>query len=298
MAQIAPLEASTLAGAPRLTARPFARAGNLVPWRPPGLGKHNPSDSKLYRKKLEMIATTYKTRLQKKELVAENTMAFYLEKPVDFVFKPGQYLDVSLINPAETDERGNLRSFSLASGPTDKYLAVATRIRDTAFKRVLEAIPLNAEVALEGPFGYFTLHHNPLKPAVFLAAGIGITPFLSMLRHAVAQKRFQQLYLFYENRRPEDAAFLSDLLEMKALNPNFRFIPTMTAMEHSQHPWSEETGTIDASMLSRYVTRLRGPIYYVAGPPAIVTKKRKMLVDAGISLDDVTTEEFVRYQDA
>lgn len=244
-----------------------------------------------------MIATTYKARLQKKELVAEHTMAFYLEKPIDFFFKPGQYLDVSLINPAETDADGNIRSLSIASGPADKYLVVATRIRDTAFKRVMDAIPLNSEIELEGPFGYFTLHHNPLKPAVFLASGIGITPFLSMVRHAIVQKRFQQLYLFYENRRPEDAAFLSDLLEMKALNPNFRFIPTMTGMEHSKQAWSAETGAIDAHMISGHVARLRGPIYYVAGPPAMVAQKRKMLVDAGISVDDVTTEEFVGYQD-
>src|SRR5947209_182069 len=244
-----------------------------------------------------MIATTYEARLQKKELVAENTMAFYLEKPVDFFFKPGQYLDVSLIDPAETDEDGNIRSFSIASDPADKYLVVVTRMRDTAFKRVMEATPLNAEIALEGPFGYFTLHYNPMKPAVFLAAGIGITPFLSMLRHAVVQKRFQQLYLFYENRHPEDAAFLSELLEMKALNPNFRFIPTMTGVEHSKQPWSEETGTVDEHMLSKHLTRLRGPIYYVAGPPAMVAQKRKMLVAAGIDFDDVTTEEFVGYLD-
>ncbi len=244
-----------------------------------------------------MIATTYKARLQKKERVAENTMAFYLEKPIDFFFKPGQYLDVSLINPAETDEDGNIRSLSIASGPADQYLVVATRIRDTAFKRAMETTPLNAEVELEGPFGYFTLHHNQVKPAVFLAAGIGITPFLSMMRHAVAQKRSQQLYLFYENRRPEDAAFLSDLLKMRALNSNFRFIPTMTDMEHSKQPWSEETGAIDADMLSKHVRKLRGPTYYVAGPPAIVVQKRKMLVNAGIRVDDVTTEEFVGYQD-
>lgn len=246
---------------------------------------------------MRTLAITYKARLYKKEQIAQNTTAFYFEKPNDFLFKPGQYIDVTLIDPPQIDEEGNIRSFSIASAPADPHLMIATRIRDTAFKRGLGAISLNAEIALDGPFGYFTLHHNPAKPAVFLAGGIGITPFSSMVRHAQGQKRYPPLYLFYVNRCPEDAAFLADMAALEKQNPNFHFVPTMTALGQSQRGWSGETGFISPEMLSRYLgPKLRGPIYYVAGSPPMVAAMRDVLLAAGVNEDDVMAEDFVGYR--
>ena len=82
---------------------------------------------------------------------------------------------------------------------------------DTAFKRVLKTMPLGTEVRIVGPFGSLILHQNADRPAVFLAGGIGITPFRSMLLQATEQKLPYHLILFYSNRRPEDAAFLEEL---------------------------------------------------------------------------------------
>jgi ferredoxin-NADP reductase len=238
---------------------------------------------------------TYKVRLTKKEYVAENTMAFHFEKPHGFYFRPGQYLHVTLIDPAQTDPEGNIRSFSIASSPEEGHLTVVTRMRDTAFKRVLQATALNGEVGLEGPFGYFTLHHNANKPAVLLAGGIGITPFLSMIRHATKQKLPHRIYLFYSNRRPEDAAFMRILQQLEDENTNFHFIPTMTAMEKSHQEWTSETGFIDRKMLDRYLRDFRGPIYYVAGPPSMVAAMRQMLATVPVGPDDIISEDFVGY---
>ena len=109
---------------------------------------------------------------------------------------------------------------------------VATRMRDSAFKRALKRIPLGTTVKIDGPSGSLTLHKNSSKPAVFLAGGIGITPFLSILRQAAKDKIPHCLYLFYSNRRPEDAPFLETLTELQRANPNFRFVPTMTEIEN------------------------------------------------------------------
>ena len=76
--------------------------------------------------------------------------------------------------------------------------------------------------------GSFTLHKNRAKAGVFLAGGIGITPFLSMLRQAAEEKLSQRLYLFYSNRHPKDAAFLKDLEILSKLNANCIFIPSMS----------------------------------------------------------------------
>jgi ferredoxin-NADP reductase len=242
-----------------------------------------------------MLTVTCTARLTKRTYVAENTMAFDFEKPSGFHFKPGQYINVTLIDPPETDPEGNTRSFSIVTAPHEGHLTIVTRMRDTAFKRTLLATPVLGEVELEGPLGYFTMHHNPTKPAVLLAGGIGITPYLSMLRHATKQRLSPVIYLFYSNRRPEDAAFMETLRELARDNSNFHFIPTMTEMAGSQQEWTDEMGFIDSEMLARYLTSFRGPIYYVAGSPAVVAAMRKMLVAAPVDEDYIISEDFVGY---
>ncbi len=239
--------------------------------------------------------TTYQSRLVKRNEVAEGTMAFHLEKPAGFEFKAGQYLDMTLVNPPETDSQGNVRTFSIVSAPYENELLVATRMRNTAFKRTLSTLPLRSELKLEGPMGSFTLHKNPARAAVFLAGGIGITPFLSMLRHAAKEKLLHLIYLFYSNRRPEDAAFVRDLEDLAKSNANFIFIPSMSEMEKSTVEWQGERGFINREMLIKYLSDLRGPIYYIAGPPAMVAAMREMLISAGAEEDDIRTEEFGGY---
>src|SRR5215472_11055302 len=90
--------------------------------------------------------------------VAESTMAFRFEKPDGWAFKPGQSVDLTLIAPPETDAEGNTRTFSIASAPHEPALTVATRMRNTAFKRVLKSTPIGFEVKIDGPFGSFGLH--------------------------------------------------------------------------------------------------------------------------------------------
>jgi len=155
--------------------------------------------------------TGLSSKLMRREEVAKGTMAFHFEKPSGFNFKAGQFADVTLTNPPETDAEGNTRTFSIASPPFENELVFTTRMRDTAFKRSLKNVPLATEVNIGSAAGSFTLHKNPAKPAVFLAGGIGITPFLSIVRQADRDGLSHQLYLFYSNRRPEDAAFLNTL---------------------------------------------------------------------------------------
>ncbi len=106
-------------------------------------------------------------------------------------------------------------------------------MRDTAFKRVLRTAAIGLRVKIEGPSGSFVLHRKAEKPAVFLAGGIGITPFLSIIRQATHDKTAHQMYLFYSNRRPEDAPFLDVLAQAAKQNPNFHLIATMAEMGKS-----------------------------------------------------------------
>jgi ferredoxin-NADP reductase len=233
--------------------------------------------------------------LLKKEEVAEGTMAFYFEKPVGASFRAGQHLNMTLIDPPETDAEGNGRSFSLASAPSETNLMIATRMRDTAFKRVLKNMEIGSSVLVAPPHGSFTLHADAMKPAVFLTGGIGITPVLSIVKDAAERKLPHQLILLYSNRRPEDAAFLTELMELAKKNPHFTFVPTMTDLEHSAQSWEGETGIIDRAMLAKYISDLKTSFYYLAGPPGMVAAMRKLLEGSGVSDDSIRTEEFSGY---
>lgn len=240
-------------------------------------------------------SNTYTVKLIHRQEVAEGTMAFRFEKPEHFVFVPGQFVEMNLVDPPETDAEGNGRAFSIASAPHEDTLMVATRMRDTAFKRVLRSMPLGSTVQMEGPFGNLVLHDDPVRPAVLVAGGIGITPFRSMVLHAAAQKLSHRLFLFYSNRRPEDAPFLDELQALQRDNPHYTFVGTMTAPHKSSRPWTGETGFITPAMLSKVLMNVALPIFYVAGPPGMVTGLRTTLKDAGFNERDIRTEAFTGY---
>jgi len=235
------------------------------------------------------------SKLVSRHEVAERTTAFLFEKPSNWTFKAGQFLEMTLLNPPETDAEGNARTFSIASSPRRETLMVATRMRDTAFKRVLNTMPLGSAVKIEGPFGDLTLHNNVKRTAVFLAGGIGITPFRSIVFRAAQEKLPHRIFLFYSNRRPEDAPFLDELQGMEEENPNYRLVASMTEMAKSHRSWHGEMGRIDKEMLGRYLRDAVSPIYYIAGPPEMVKGLHTMIHEAGVDDDDVRAEEFSGY---
>ena len=233
--------------------------------------------------------------LRRQEEVAAGTSAFYFDKPAGFSFDAGQNALFTLVDPPETDAQGPSRPFTIASAPHEPELMIATRMRDTAFKRTLKAARPGLRVEMDGPAGVMVLHEQAERPAVFLAGGIGITPFLSMARHAAKNALPHHIFLFYSNRRPEDAAFLDELRSLEARNPNYRLIPTMAEAGKSSHPWQGETGFIRRDMLERYLPDLLHPVYYFAGPPGMAMAMQSMLQELGVSENDMRSEEFYGY---
>jgi ferredoxin-NADP reductase len=237
----------------------------------------------------------FMAKLQSRQQVAERTMAFTFQKPAAWTFEAGQFIDMTLLHPPETDAEGNTRGFSIASAPFEDTLMIATRMRDTAFKRVLKTLPPGTEVKIEGPFGDLRLHNNVARPAVVLSGGIGITPFRSILLQADNANRPRRILFFYANRRPEDAPFLNEMRALARRNTSFTFVPTMTGMEKSHAAWDGQRGPIDQKMLATYLAGMTSAIYYVTGPPGMVKGLRTLLKSTGVDDDDVRTEEFTGY---
>jgi ferredoxin-NADP reductase len=239
--------------------------------------------------------TWLKTALVSREMVAERTMSFRFDKLAGWSYRAGQSVDMTLLDPPETDAEGNLRAFTISSAPRENAITITTRLRDTAFKRVLQQVPLGTEVKVEGPFGDLRLHHAA-RPAVLLAGGIGITPFRSILVEAIGSGSLPyRVVLFHANRRPEDAAFADEFRALERTDRKLTFVPTMTAPADSTQAWDGERGHIDGAMLARHLHGVADPIYYIAGPAAMVQGMRAMLVASGVDEDDIRTEEFTGY---
>ena len=227
--------------------------------------------------------------LLRREPVAEGTMAFYFEKPADFSHEAGQNAMFTLIDPGEEDAAGPSRTFTIASAPHERELMIATRMRDSVFKRFLAAAKPGAKLEMEGPLGLMVLHEDASRPAVFLAGGIGITPFLAIARDAAKRQLPHQITLIYSNRRPQDAAFLAELERLRG--PKLRLVTTMTDAPE----WRGEKRRIGRELLEQHVQDVRAPVYYFAGPPTMTMAVQGMLKELGVSEDDMRSEEFYGY---
>ena len=227
--------------------------------------------------------------LRRREPVAEGTLAFYFDKPAGFSHEAGQNALFTLPDLREEDAAGPTRTFTIASAPHERELMIATRMRDSAFKRFLGAAPPGTKIEMEGPAGLMVLHEDPARPAVFLAGGIGITPFLAMTRDAMKRELAHRIVLFYSNRRPQDAAFLAELERRQG--PNFRLVTTMTDAPE----WRGEKRRIYPELLAQHVPDVLAPVYYFAGPPGMTMAVQGMLKELGVSEDDMRSEEFYGY---
>jgi ferredoxin-NADP reductase len=232
-------------------------------------------------------------KLIKKEQVAEGTMAFHFSKPEGFEFRAGQFADYTLIDPPETDEEGNTRGFSLVHAPFEPDLVAATRMRDTAFKRVLRAMAIGSEIKLDAPYGDFTLHKTEATPAVFIIGGIGVTPVRSMIAQATYDKTAHRITLLHASHTPAQLPLTADFEQLAKENPNFIYLKIAT--DAAPDDWRGERGPVDADMVKKYVTDLNAPIYYLSGPEGMVKAMRQLLVGMQVNEDNIRTEEFAGY---
>ena len=235
-----------------------------------------------------------RAQIKEKREVAKGTLMVVFDllgQEADFT--PGQYFWVTLVDPPYDDEKGPRRHITVVTSPNDRgVLGLATRLRDSAFKRSLVELPVGAEVEVEEPKGSFLLPDDTDQPYVFIAGGIGITVFRSMLRYIAEEKLPHRVTLVYSNRDRESAAFLGELEEFERANPNLDLVLTMT----DDPGWDGETRRIDAEMLRDHLgDELESFTYLVAGPPSMVEAVVEALRQAGVPEDQVRPERFSGY---
>jgi ferredoxin-NADP reductase len=181
----------------------------------------------------------------------------------------------------------------VVTSPNERgVLGLATRVRDSAFKRSLAELPVGAEVDVEQPKGDFLLPDDTEQEYVFIAGGIGITVFRVMLRYIAQENLPHRVTLVYSNRDVESTAFLGELRELEKANPNLRLVLTMT----DDPSWDGENRRIDADFLHDHLGADLGAFtYLIAGPPDMVEAMEKILAEAGVPEEQVRPERFSGY---
>ncbi len=232
--------------------------------------------------------------VKEKQEVAKGTLLVIFDlQGAEVDFKPGQYFWVELLDPPYTDEKGPRRHISVVTSPTEKgVLGLCTRLRDSAFKRSLAELEVGDEVEVEDPKGTFVLPDDTGAEYVFVAGGIGITVFRSMLRYIRDVGTGHRVTLVYSNRDRESAAFLDELRELEQVNPNLRLVLTMT----EDPTWDGEKRRIDAEFLGDHLgDELQSLTYLIAGPPAMVEGVVETLQAAGVTEERIRPARFSGY---
>jgi ferredoxin-NADP reductase len=236
-----------------------------------------------------------KAKLVARKEVADGTLGFVLEPAGKFpAFVPGQFCDLTLPAPPFSDDKGDIRTLSIASSPREGRLLFATRLTGSAFKRSLAEGPLGLEVEVEGPFGSFALHDDPARPAVLLAGGIGITPYRSMIADAAERADPRRITLIYSNRRASSVAFLEDFERWEREAPGFRLVATLTDPEAGK-PWPRETGRVDREFLKRFLPGNEEAVWYAVGPDGFIGGMEMVLPEIGIPPERIRVETFAGY---
>lgn len=234
----------------------------------------------------------YNIPLINRYFVADKTIICEFEKPKNFEFIAGQYGSFILSDHMSSSKNIN-RRFTLLPGTTEETFAILTRIDSKSeFKKTLSELALGEYIKFLGPIGDFTLHFDETNPAVFIAGGVGIAPFYSMLQNIRGIESDRQIYLFYGGSSVNHMPFLDVFTHLNQNEEKFHFIPVI---ENTDSTWEGEKGYITESLLRKFINDINYPIYYLCGSPLMVNTMREMLKAINILDHHIKVEDFPGY---
>ncbi len=202
---------------------------------------------------------------------------------------------IRLALPHVDDPWGAVRSFSLSSSPSEPgHIAVTCKITDTPFKQALSRLQPGDPAEVYGPLGSFLF--DGTRPSVYIAGGIGISPFRGMLRYAADTGNTSEKRLLYSARVPEELVFRAELDRMARASPQVEVGYTVTRPTESAEPWKGRVGRISAAWIREVGEPLDRPRFYVAGLPEMVAEVVSMVGGVlGVPEDDIDFEMFRGY---
>ncbi len=198
--------------------------------------------------------------------------------------KPGQFMMLSLL---QNGRRTEPHPFTISSSPTSGDLSVSVKAVGDFTSSVKDAAPADGAI-IDMPYGTFSFLNYDAPNLVFIAGGIGITPFISMLRYMADKKLERNVILIWGNKTEKDIAFNAELVQMTAAMPSLRVIHVLS----NQPEWPGEKGYVDIGLLHKYLEDFENPQVFVCGPPVMMTKVVKALQHVGVPRESIHFERF------
>ena len=225
---------------------------------------------------------------------ADDVTSFFFRPRQPLPFRAGQYLELALPHPWP-DSRGIARPLTIASAPAEPLLQVTTRLgpSPSTFKQALCRLKPGDVVQATGPYGDF-VYTDSHAPAVFIAGGIGITPFRSMLVDLATRRSRPAVTLLYSSSNP-DIPFRAFFDALTPAWPELRLAYTVTRPSRA---WGGPTGRIDASFIGRQVRDPAHALFFVCGPSGFVDGMLGTLEQMGVPPTRITREGFPGYEPA
>lgn len=230
--------------------------------------------------------------LSEKLQLSPDIMDFIFRPKVRLNYLPGQYLEWTLPHP-NTDSRGNRRYFTLASSPTEDTLRIGVKFYEngSSYKRNLHDVAAGGVVAAGQLAGDFTLPKDKTKKLVFVAGGIGVTPFRSMLKYLIDTKEKRNIVVIFSNKLAEDIVY-KDVLDEAERELGIKTIYTVTDKEHEPSSWTGNVGRVDSAMIQSQIPDWKERTYYLSGPHVMVVGFEKTLTEMGIPSSQIKKDFF------
>lgn len=233
--------------------------------------------------------------LLKKEQLTDDTWSFYFKRTGDERdFKPGQYYEMKL-NIPDPDERGDSRVFTICSSPTqEEYVMFTTRILQSSFKRALVDLEIGKEVQFDGPWDDLEVNLENPAQKVFIAGGIGVTPFHSIVKFCIDMNLQIPLILFVSWSERKQVIFHDFFRSAEQSLAHLKYIPTITK-EGDLKDWDGQRGRINQSVIERHVVNTPDTTYYIVGPEGFVKGMEHILFEIKVAQERIISEHFPGY---
>lgn len=230
--------------------------------------------------------------LKEKLVVGKDIMDFLFVPQKKFNFIPGQYMEWTLPS-INQDSRGNRRYFTIASSPTEETLRLGVRFyhNGSSYKKQLQSLDSTTPIVAGQRGGDFVLPADISKKLVFVAGGIGITPFRSMLKYLIDTQQKRDIVVVYSNKTADEIVY-TDVLEKAAATFGMKIIYTLTATDQLPENWQGERGRITPEMIQRDIPDFSQRYFYLSGPHAMVQYYQTILQQLHIPKKQIIVDFF------
>lgn len=234
----------------------------------------------------------YTFRLRQKLQPVPSVYELVFDGPPNLRFRPGQYFEWTLPH-LHPDNRGQRRYFTIASSPTESNVRLGVKSYQPAstFKQRLVSLEPGETIVAGQLDGDFTLPSTTKEKLVFMAGGIGITPFRSMIQYVLHRHEQRDIILFYANQTASEIVY-QDILVQAAASFGLKSVHVLSDVPKISPDWAGERGYITADMIKRHVPDYANRTFYLSGPQGMVTAYRQILREIGIRRSRVKTDYF------